>query len=75
MSGRQKRQRDTSGERPITAAATAMDVLTEQHVCRGSENVLAASILFAMAHNPGWLHSRIQNGKLEEHLYELKETA
>lgn len=44
-------------------------------LCRGSENVLAESILFAMAHNLGWLHSRIQNDKLEEHLYELKETA
>lgn len=42
-------------------------------LCRGTENVLAESILFAMAHNLGWLHSRIQNDKLSEHLYELKE--
>ena len=42
-------------------------------LCRGAQNVLAESILFAMAHNPGWLHSRIQNDKLLEHLYELKE--
>lgn len=26
-----------------------------------------------MAHNLGWLHSRIQNDKLDLHLYELKE--
>lgn len=42
-------------------------------LCRGKENVLAESILFAMAHNLGWLHSRIQNDKLYLHLYELKE--
>lgn len=41
-------------------------------LCRGKENVLAEYILFAMAHNLGWLHSRIQNDKLDLHLYELK---
>ena len=44
-------------------------------LCRGNENVLAEYILFAMAHNLGWLHSRIQNDKLDLHLYELKEEA
>ena len=29
----------------------------------------------AMAHNLGWLHSRIQNDKLDLHLYELKPKA
>ena len=42
-------------------------------LCRGNENVLAEYVLFAMAHNLGWLHSRIQNDKLNLHLYELKE--
>ena len=42
-------------------------------LCRGKENVLAECVLFAMAHNLGWLHSRIQNDKLDEHLYKLKE--
>ena len=42
-------------------------------LCRGKENVFAESVLFAMAHNLGWLHSRIQNDKLDLHLYELKE--
>lgn len=41
-------------------------------LCRGNENVLAEYILFAMSHNLGWLHSRIQNDKLDLHLYELK---
>lgn len=42
-------------------------------LCRGNENVLAEYVLFAMAHNLEWLHSRIQNDKLNLHLYELKE--
>ena len=41
-------------------------------LCRGTENVQAEYILFAMAHNLGWLHSRIQNDKLDLHLYDLK---
>ena len=44
-------------------------------LCRGKENVLAEYVLFAMAHNLGWLHSRIQNDKLDLHLYELKPKA
>ncbi|MCI8772288.1 MAG: IS1182 family transposase [Lachnospiraceae bacterium] len=44
-------------------------------LCRGTDAVFAESALFAMAHNLGWLHSRIQNGKLGEHLYELKKDA
>lgn len=42
-------------------------------LCRGTDNVRAEYILFAMAHNLGWLHSRIQNDKLDLHLYELKQ--
>ena len=42
-------------------------------LCRGTENVYAEYVLYAMAHNLGWLHSRIQNEKLDLHLYELKE--
>ena len=41
-------------------------------LCKGNENVFAEYILYAMAHNLGWLHSRIQNDKLDLHLYELK---
>ena len=42
-------------------------------LCRGTKNVLAEYVLYAMAHNLGWLHSRIQNDKLDLHLYALKE--
>ena len=42
-------------------------------LCRGTDNVFAEYVLYAMAHNLGWLHSRIQNDKLDLHLYELKE--
>lgn len=65
--------------RSIQAEGSFADIKADsaftRFLCRGSENVLAESILFAMAHNLGWLHSRIQNDKLSEHLYELKETA
>ena len=40
---------------------------------RGTDNFFAEYVLYAMAHNLGWLHSRIQNDKLDLHLYELKE--
>lgn len=43
-----------------------------RYLCRGKEKVFAESVLFAMAHNLGWLHTRIQNDKLDLHLYELK---
>ncbi len=47
----------------------------ERFLCRGKEKILAESILFATTHNLRWLYSRIQNDKLELHLYELKEEA
>ena len=46
-----------------------------RYLCRGNENVYAESVLYAMAHNLGWLHSRIQNDMLEHHLYELKDAS
>lgn len=46
-----------------------------RYLCRGKENIHAESVLYAMAHNLGWLHSRIQKGKTKEHLYPLKGTA
>ena len=46
-----------------------------RYLCRGEENVYAESVLYAMAHNLGWLHTRIQNDRLNEHLYELKEAS
>ena len=46
-----------------------------RYLCRGNENVYAESVLYAMAHNLGWLHTRIQNDRLDEHLYDLKEAS
>lgn len=42
-------------------------------LCRGRDNVYAENVLFAMTHKLGWPHSRIQNDRLDLHLYELKE--
>lgn len=47
----------------------------DRYLRRGTENVLAESTLLAMAHNIGWLHSRIQGDRLGTHLYELKEAS
>ena len=46
-----------------------------RYLCRGTKNVYAESVLYAMAHNLGWLHTRIQNDRLDEHLYDLKEAS
>lgn len=40
----------------------------------GSKNVFAEYVLYVMAHNLDWLHSRSQNNKLDLHLCELKES-
>lgn len=44
-------------------------------LCRGKQNVLAESILLALAHNVNKLHSKIQSGRTNTHLFDLKETA
>ena len=46
-----------------------------RYLCRGEEHVYAESVLYAKAHNLGRLHTRIQNDRLDEHLYELKEAS
>ena len=51
------------------------DSLFTRYLCRGAENVFAESVLYAMAHNLGWLHTRIQEDRLDEHLYPLKEAS
>jgi hypothetical protein len=40
--------------------------------CRGTENVLAKSILLGLAHNVNKLHSKIQNGHCGKYLHPLK---
>ena len=44
-------------------------------MCRGQNNVLAESILLAMALNINKLHSKIQADRTGKHLFELKKTA
>ena len=41
-------------------------------MCRGQNNVLAESILLAMAFNVNKLHNKIQIGRTGKHLFELK---
>ena len=43
-------------------------------MCRGQKNVLAESILLAIAHNINKLHNKIQYNRTGKHLFELKET-
>jgi len=44
-------------------------------LCRGNSNVLAESMLLALAHNVNKLHNKIQSGRCGQHLYPLKTTA
>ena len=43
-----------------------------RYLSRGKKNVLAESILIAMARNINKLHQKIQTGRTGTHLYELK---
>lgn len=51
------------------------DMSFRRYLCKGTENVLAESILLAMAHNINKLHLKIQNGKTGTFLFELKKEA
>ena len=51
------------------------DMGFRRFLCRGKQNVLAESILLAMAHNIKKLHNKIQADRTKTHLYPLKETA
>ena len=44
-------------------------------MCRSQNNVLAESILLAMAHNVNKLHNKIQSNRTGKHLFELKEAS
>jgi len=44
-------------------------------MCRGQNNVLAESILLAMALNINKLHSKIRSDRTGKHLFKLKKTA
>ena len=51
------------------------DMGFRRFLCKGKKNVLAESILLAMAHNINKLHNKIQSNRTKTHLYQLKETA
>ena len=51
------------------------DMGFRRFLCRGTQNVLAESILLAMAHNINKLHNKIQSEKIGRHLFKLKKRA
>ena len=51
------------------------DMGFRRFLCKGKQNVLAESILLAMAHNINKLHNKIQSERTKTYLYPLKETA
>lgn len=65
--------------RSIQAEGSFADVKTDmnfhRYFCRGKSNVLAESILLAMAHNINKLNHKIQRGCTDTHLFELKKSA
>ena len=51
------------------------DMGFRRYLSKGKKNVLAESILLAMAHNVNKLHNKIQSDRTETHLFPLKEIA
>ena len=51
------------------------DMGFRRYLCKGKKNVLAESILLAMAHNINKLHNKIQLDRTETHLFPLKKGA
>lgn len=56
-------------------AELKQDMDFRRFLCRGTQNVLAESVLLAMAHNINKLHRKIQSGKTGRHLFKLKKSA
>ena len=50
------------------------DMNFRQYLYRGNVNVLAQSILVAIAHNINKLHHRIQSSRTGKHLFPMKKT-
>ena len=48
------------------------DMQFRRYLSRGTENVLAESILLAMARNMNKLHNKIENDRTGTHLFPLK---
>ena len=55
-------------------AAVKEDMSFRQYLYRGNSNVLAQSILVAIAHNINKLHHKIQSGRTGSHLFPMKKT-
>ncbi len=55
-------------------ATVKEDMNFRQYLYRGNTNVLAQSILVAIAHNINKLHHKIQSGRTGTHLFPLKKT-
>ena len=56
-------------------AQIKQDMNFRRFMCRVQKNVLAESILLAMAHNINKLHNKIQSNRTGKHLFELKKIA
>lgn len=51
------------------------DMNFRRFMCRGQKNVLAESVLLAMAYNINKMHNKIQSNRTGKHLFELKKSA
>ena len=51
------------------------DMNFRRFMCRGKKNVLAESVLLAIAHNINKLHNKIQGNRTGKHLFPLKQTS
>lgn len=56
-------------------AQLKQDMNFRRFMCRGQRNVLAESILLAMAQNINKLHNKIQKDRTGNHLFDLKKSA
>ena len=56
-------------------AQVKQDMNFRRFMCRGQRNVLAESVLLAMAVNINKLHNKIQKDRTGKHLFELKKSA
>ena len=60
------------GAMEVEVARLKQDMQIRRYLSRGTENVLAESILLAMARNMNKLHNKIQNDRTGTHLFPLK---
>ncbi|MDS0528584.1 IS1182 family transposase [Clostridium sp. SHJSY1] len=56
-------------------AQIKQDMNFRRYMSRGQQNVLAESVLLALAHNINKLHNKIQAGRTGKHLFNLQKTS